>query len=495
MWSPEIESVDWQNMSVDWQNMVERIHGPDGVVMAATLAFVFGCCAKLVRGRPREQHRRGTVLVEGHRAQRRSARSKRSRRELLTLAGVGIAAADETKHFKLIGTTGTGKSTAIRELLGAALARGDRAVFADPDGGYLAQFFDRYRGDVVLNPFERDSVKWDLFAEIQNTYDIEQLAAGLIPACDDPSSSEWRGYARTFLTAVLRHCQARGSRYMGNVWQLLTTASADELRPIVAGSPAQPFLDPDNARMFSSIRSVTGSAVAAFEHIQSQRASPFSVRAWVRGRTLPGVLFLPYKAGQIPALRSMIAAWMRLAIFEAMSQAEGRDQRLWFVVDELDALGAIDGLKDALARLRKFGCRCVLGFQSVAQVSSTYGHSDAQTLVENCGNTLILRCSSSENGGTAQFASRLIGEREIVRRQLSRGSDRDGVLSMGGGRRSRSFTEQHTTEPAVLSSELEQLPDLCGYFKSASSSRWLKVTFGGRPGANRGRGLLKTPFP
>ena len=34
---------------------------------------------------------------------------------------------------------------------------------------------------------------------------------------------------------------------------------------------------------------------------------------------------------------------MRLAIFEAMNGRE-RDQRLWFIVDELDALGAIDGL-------------------------------------------------------------------------------------------------------------------------------------------------------
>ena len=65
----------------------------------------------------------------------------------------------------------------------------------------------------------------------------------------------------------------------------------------------------------------------------------------------------------------MIATWLRLAIFEAMSGDEDHDQRLWFVIDELDALGAIDGLKDALARLRKFGGRCVLGFQSVAQVS------------------------------------------------------------------------------------------------------------------------------
>jgi type IV secretory pathway TraG/TraD family ATPase VirD4 len=479
---------------MDWPTLIDGARGADGVALVAALTFGVGCCARLARTKPREKHLRGAALMDGRRSQRRSARLKKSRRELLTLAGVGIALADETKHFKLIGTTGTGKSTAIRELLGTALARGDRAVFADPDGGYLGQFFDRYRGDVVLNPFEPNSVKWDLFAEIQNTYDIEQLAAGLIPACDDPSSSEWRGYARTFLIAVLRRCHARGGREMGTVWRLLTTASVEELRPIVAGSPAQPFLDPDNARMFSSIRSVTGSAVAAFEHIQSQRASPFSVRAWVRGRTLPGVLFLPYKAGQIPALRSMIATWMRLAIFEAMSQAEGRDQRLWFVVDELDALGAIDGLKDALARLRKFGCRCVLGFQAIAQVSRTYGQSDAQTIIENCGNTLILRCSSSENGGTAQFASRLIGDREVLRRQLSRGSDRDGALSMSGGRRSRSFTEQHTTEPAVLSSELEQLPDLCGYLKSASSSRWLKVTFGGRFSPNRGPFPLKAPF-
>jgi Type IV secretion-system coupling protein DNA-binding domain len=95
-------------------------------------------------------------------------------------------------------------------------------------------------------------------------------------------------------------------------------ASIDELRPVLAGTPAQPFVDPDNARMFGSIRSVTASAVAAFEYIQTQRGAPFSMRGWVRAGTLPGVVFIPYKAGQIAAMRSMIATWMRLAIFEAM---------------------------------------------------------------------------------------------------------------------------------------------------------------------------------
>jgi hypothetical protein len=422
----------------------------------------------------RDSHKRGVLIADGAPMQRHSARRKRSRSELLTLAGVAIPPGDEAKHFKLIGTTGTGKTTAIRELLGSAIARGDRAVFADPDAGYLEHFYNRYRGDIVLNPFESQSVKWDLFAEVKNSFDVEQLANGLIQNCDDPSAREWRGYARTFLAAVIRRCRFTGPANACDLWRLLMVASADELRPFVAGTPAQPFLDPENARMFGSIRSVAGSAMAAFEYVQNQRATLFSVREWVKNRTYPSMLFIPYRAGQIAALRSMIATWMHLAIFEAMNQPQGRDQRLWFVVDELDALGAIDGLKDALARLRKFGCRCVLGVQSLSQVTGTYG-GEAQTIIENCGNTLILRCSASENGGTSQFASRLIGEREVLRRQISRGKDRESVFSSRGARRSRTITDHHVTETAVLASELEQLPDLRGYLKTASSATWWKV--------------------
>src|SRR5712672_4641627 len=225
--------------------------------------------------------------------------------------------------------------------------------------------------------------------------------------------------------------------------------------------------------MFDSIRSVTSSAVGALHYVGRQDATPFSVRQWVaRGsEAQPGVLFMPYQAGQIAALRATISAWMRLAIFAAMDQPAG-DQRLWFVVDELDALGPIDGLKDALARLRKFGGRCVLGFQSIAQVASTYGAGDAQTIIENCGNTLILRCSGSDHGGTANFASRLIGQREVLRTNRSRGRDRQGLFAGRGQRLSTQTTVQQVTEAAIMPSQLEQLPDLVGYFKTASARRW-----------------------
>jgi type IV secretory pathway TraG/TraD family ATPase VirD4 len=447
---------------------------PDGspalvVVAALTIILVIG--VKLLRRRD-ESHKRGAVVIQARRRPR--ARPARADADSLRLAGVPVPFLDETKHFKMIGTTGTGKSTAVRELLAGALARGDRAVFADPDGGYRDRFFRRGRGDITLNPFEPESVKWDPFAEINDAYDAEQLSAGLIPATDDSSANEWRAYARTFLTSVLRRCRSERHRSAGELWRLLAVASSAELRGIVADTPAQPFLDPDNGRMFGSIRSVTVSAVAALEYIHRQRSAPFCIREWVRARDVPGALFITYKAAQIAALRSMIATWMRIAIFEAMNGAENHDQRLWFVIDELDALGAIEGLKDALARLRKFGGRCVLGFQSIAQVSGTYGAAEAQTIVENCGNTLILRCSGSESGGTSQFASRLIGEREVVRRQTSRGSDR-GAMFSSGARRSKNVSEQHVTELAVMAAQIEQLPDLCGYLKAASSPAWRQV--------------------
>jgi hypothetical protein len=173
------------------------------------------------------------------------------------------------------------------------------------------------------------------------------------------------------------------------------------------------------------------------------------------------------------ALLAMIGA-PDLALAQASPFMTGASSLQTNILAWLTPIAIIDGLKDALTRLRKFGGRCVLGFQSASQVSNTYG-GDAQALVENCGNSLILRCSASENGGTSQFASRLIGEREVLRRQISRGKDREAAFSSRGARRSRSFTDHHVTETAVLASELEQLPDLRGYLKTASSATWWKV--------------------
>ncbi|EQD77246.1 Type IV secretory pathway VirD4 component-like protein [mine drainage metagenome] len=240
-------------------------------------------------------------------------------------------------------------------------ARGDRAALTDPDGGYLARFYDPARGDVILNPFDARSA-----------YDVDELAQTFLP--DRGPDPTWTTFARTLLSAV----------------------------------------------------------------------------------------------------KALLSIGMRLGIFQALSLGEG-DHRRWFAVDKLDALGAIHGLPDALTRLRKFGGRCVLGLQSIAQASTNYGPGVAQNLIENCGNTLILRCSASEGGGTAHYASQLIGELEVVRRVRPVSRSR-GVRS---GRRQITVghSEPTVTERAVLPAEIEQLPDRTGFLKLASEPGWMRVAF------------------
>ena len=130
---------------------------------SAVLGFAGGGVLAAQRAGDKVTSARRLADVEPRRAEPSGA-STRASSALARLQGAGQ---DETKHFKLIGTTGTGKSTAIQELIRGALARGDRAVIADPDGGYLRRFYREERGDVILNPFDQRSVKWDLFAEIK----------------------------------------------------------------------------------------------------------------------------------------------------------------------------------------------------------------------------------------------------------------------------------------------------------------------------------------
>ena len=102
----------------------------------------------------------------------------------------------------------------------------------------------------------------------------------------------------------------------------MMVADRTELRTLVAGTPAQPFLEEHNSPhvRLDSLGASAGDRRPS-NTSPSKRARLSRSAAWVADHR-PGVLFMPYRAGQIAALRSTISAWMRLAIFEAMDARE-----------------------------------------------------------------------------------------------------------------------------------------------------------------------------
>jgi type IV secretory pathway TraG/TraD family ATPase VirD4 len=471
-----IASVVGAGLGAAWQ-LALQVHVPGLPSLAQAWGSAASLAACLLAGMaldaanpaPRSKVKvlRGTRIVESGEGWCRDRSAER-----VHLAGVPVPAGDEAKHFKLIGTTGTGKSTAIHGLVEEALARGDRAVIADPDGILRERFEDRARGDRALNPLDRDTDGWDLAGEVDSPADADALARALLPE-QGGDDRAWRQYARVYVASLVRQLFLAGVRDPGELHRLIGMAELDELRVLLESTAAAAYVSSENGRFFASVRAIAASDLAALEAVALQRvASRVSIRAWMRRDMTGGggVLFLPYRANQLPTIRGLISAWLRLAIFEVLSMPASQGP-VWFVIDELDALGAIDGLKDALTRLRKYDGRCILGIQSIAQLSGTYGAPAAQTIVENCGNTLLLRCSAGEQGGTSRFASMLIGDREVLRTQQSR------TRPMGFGRaeRTRSESMQHHVERAVLPAEIEQLADLEGYLKFASEPAWRRV--------------------
>ncbi|KRB81078.1 type IV secretion system protein VirD4 [Sphingomonas sp. Root710] len=437
---------------------------PLAVMMPAAFSFLGGAIAARIAASPRKvTHLRGTRVgvFTGERGGRLKARLTGG----VTLAGVPLSREDETMHVAAIGATGSGKSTALRALMADAIRRGDRQVVADPDGAAMSAFFEP--GDVILNPFDRRCARWDLLGEIERPGDHAFLSQSVLPHLGIGEHDQWITYAQQLLAAALENFGRLGLGTTSDLITMLASGSVAELKLLCQGTAAARYFEPGGEKMLASILGTLAPAVANLRFIAALDGAPFSIRQWVRSGT--GSLWLPYTANQVAALRGLISCWMNIAILETLSLSPDRDRRIWFHIDELDALGRIEGLKDAQARLRKFGGCVAIGFQSLAQVKAVYGEG-AHTIIENCGNLLLLRSGLSEGGGTAELASDLIGSREVERDDVSRSRTRGRYTS-----RSISMQTKRTVEDVTLASEIMQLPNREGFMKRATEGQWRKV--------------------
>lgn len=439
---------------------------PLAVMMPATFAFLGGAIGARLAALPRKvKHLRGTRLrlAAGGRAGRLRARLMNG----VALAGVPLRREDETMHVAAIGATGSGKSTALRALMADAVRRGDRQVVADPEGASMSAFFAS--GDIILNPFDQRCARWDLLAEIERPSDYAFLAQSLLPHFGAGDHDQWITYAQQLVAGAMENFVTLQLGTSEDFVTMLASAKIGELKQLCAGTPAARYFEEGGERMLASILGTLAPAVGHLRHVAAVQGEPFSIRQWIRQGA--GSLWLPYAANQVAALKGLISCWMNIAILETLSLEPSQDRRIWFHVDELDALGRIEGLKDAQARLRKFGGCVAIGFQSFSQVKQVYGEG-AQTIIENCGNLLLLRAGVSEDGGTAKLVSELIGGREVERDDVSRSRTHGRFTT-----RSMSMQTRRTVEDVALASEITQLSNREGFLKRATGSDWRRVGF------------------
>jgi hypothetical protein len=87
----------------------------------------------------------------------------------------------ESSNIPLMGDTGSGKSTAIRQLLRQVQERGESAIVYDPAMDFVGEFYDPKRGDLILNPLDARCPYWNLGAELVREETSTTIAAAFLP--------------------------------------------------------------------------------------------------------------------------------------------------------------------------------------------------------------------------------------------------------------------------------------------------------------------------
>lgn len=372
---------------------------------------------------------------------------------LVTLGGIALPASHETLHGLLVGSTGTGKTTLLDEVLPLVIDRGDRCIVLDANGHTLSRFYRSQ--DEVLNPFDRRSPGWSLFNEVRRDWDYDRLARSVIPDGYGADAS-WHGYAQVFLAEVLRMLMRRGENNTQALLYWATIAPVEELHKALADTAAAGLFDPNAAKALASVRFILTS------HLRPQQyllPGDFSLRDWLHSGQ--GNLYITWRSDMLASLRPLVACWVDVLLAEVLSLAPSPTRRLWVFLDELGALGKLSSLEAALTMGRKFGVCVWAGLQSTSQLDRLYGRENAIVL-RSCFRNLAVFGVARSDPDTAETMSRALGEREVDREQVS--------VSQGMQGTSQSASVRRVKERLVLPSEICELPDLDAYLALAGDA-------------------------
>ena len=477
------------------------------VLLAPLFAFYYWFSERF-GGRSKERkHERGAMLVTRdelagelatHNSRERSTEMKRTlgfwwwlaRRDELAdvgtycpakLAGLPFPWRLEASHAMLIGTTGTGKTVALRALIADARARNQRAVVFDLTGAFIEAFYEPKR-DIILNPLDARCPQWSVFEDCHDEAEFSAAAEALVPHDGGGTEQFWVLAARLLFVEMCLRLKRDGKGSNAALAEELMTADLAKVHKLMRGTVADPLTAPEAARMAESIRAVFNANAKALKLLPTDGPN-FSVRDWVRADARDGaILFISARYIDMSIASQLLTVWMDTAMNTLMAMERSQELRLWFLLDELGALHRLPALEKGLQTARNFGGAIVTGIHAFAKLKEVYGENMAMTLSSLARTKLILATADRE---TATWCSDFIGHRQV--------RDMDEGLSFGynSARDAVSLTPRRHVEPLLLPDQLMNLPRLSGYIKFPDGFPAAPVTLAYRDWPKRQEGFIK----
>lgn len=348
----------------------------------------------------------------------------------------------------LIGDSGTGKSSFIKNALLQIRSHGEKTFIFDPNGEFYSQF--GRPGDHILSLYDDRAEFFDFWVD---GFENMTIASSLVEERGDGggSSGFWSKAGQLLFAGLLHKCRSQQE-----LWDMLQMPWAEIKAILLAeGHISQRLLD--EAKMASSILGTAAVDLYFLGYLnywatQQGRTNPFSIRKWVGDNTDKSWVFVTVMDGHKAASRELVRMWFDLCINALFERGESKaNTPVHVICDEFETLGNCPSLVTLLSRGRKYDGSLTLGMQARSQLDASFKKM-APTVLQGLQDKLFLRSTDPE---MAEYASRALGEQEVEETNYVTAISKDGE--------SVSTSTHVGKRRVVLPDEVQMLPDMEGY--------------------------------
>ena len=402
------------------------------ILSAVSFVLVGIVVMRLARGPEPVRHKRGDQLRREARTIRKQIRARYGRPDgIFVHPKIRIPENLEVRSFSLVGSPGSGKTTVLNGMADQAIGRGDRVLLFDFKGDFTERIPDAQK--IILSPWDARAVRWALGLDVSTEVQARLLAECLIPINPRANEQMWGNASRAILRAELHRLMAERRGAWG-FHELGESLLADILCPdsdLVVQTLVKRY-NPEASRIVQDLTSKTTLSVlidqsaalgdtlllSRFDRELKKAERPFlPLRSYLSGEVRDNGKTLPVILPVHPDSKTLTSAFVS-AVFALSSSivthfpdTPPSGRRIWFFLDEVPQAGRIPPITDFLVTARSKGCRTVLGFQTPAQVSETYGEKTLEIWDNATSVKVFLQCVSPE---AKKYVSQSIGEREVL---------------------------------------------------------------------------------
>jgi type IV conjugative transfer system coupling protein TraD len=341
----------------------------------------------------------------------------------------------ETRHFLVTGSTGSGKTNLLHQLLPQVKRKNQPAIIVDQTGEMIARYYEPERGDIIFNPFDARSKAWDFFTDCSNLEELERFSKILFSFNRKRSKSNsdpfWEQSAEVVFNSCVEYLVKEKDATLSALKAMTIDANLATLHKNLKGTPAERYLTDDGKGMASSVMSMLSTSSKPISYLSDNLdAGSFSLKSHFREikSGSKAWLFLSTKPSSRELTLPLVACLTELALTQMMDIGINKDRRVWCVFDELASLGNLPALSPLMSEGRKYGACVIAALQSLNQLYDNYGHYGGSSIFGQFGTSFFFR---NTEPAIAKLFSDMCGTETITRQQknTSFGANefRDGV--------------------------------------------------------------------